>query len=414
MNPSWRLEFPVLVAAADALASIAVIRSLGRAGYPVHACSPRAEGLGLYSHFARARVVCPSHEDPIFLDWLRRYIQQNAIRAIIPTEGWLLALRKSFSEFSPLLPFSSSESVVYAAMSKADQIETCLRHPMVSNAQNHMPPFIILQESDGPPRAEALEDLGLPLYIKVDGCHSRGSKNSAVYPAESALQALESLKRLSQSYKKILVEGHVAGRGAGVFFLRWKGQLLAEFMHLRVHEVPHTGGVSSYRRSWWHQAIRDDALAKLQAMDWEGVAMMEYRWNPSTDQFFFLEMNGRFWGSLHLALFAGVDFPTLLLDAFQGHAQSSVVRSRASTRCRYTFPRDLLYVWSTWKDMQIGWAAKLAVAFKFFLLGLDPRVHSDLWFPHDRMLYWRQLGRFLREELQSRFAKGSPAASTDG
>src|SRR4029077_449257 len=138
------------------------------------------------------------------------------------------------------------------------------------------------------------------------GCHSRGHEGSAVYPVRSAGEALESLKGLSRTYKKILIEGHVPGRGAGVFFLHWRGRLLAEFMHLRVHEVPHTGGVSSYRRSWWHQGMRDDGLAKLQAMDWEGVAMMEYRWNPSTDDFWFLEMNGRFWGSLHLALFAGV------------------------------------------------------------------------------------------------------------
>ena len=401
MNPSWRLAFPVLVAEAHSLGSIAVIRSLGRAGYPVHACSYRAEALGLYSRFAHVRVVCPAYRDPTFLDWFRRYIKQHRIRAIIPSEGLLLAIRTSFSEFSPLLPYSSSESIVYAAMSKADQIETCLHNPMVTVAQHHIPPFILLQESDGLPPAKTLEALGLPLYIKVDGCYSRTCEGSAVYPARSASQALESLKRLSRTYKKILIEGHVAGRGAGVFFLRWRGHLLAEFMQLRVHEVPHTGGVSSYRTSWWHQAMRDDALAKLRAMDWEGVAMMEYRWNPSTDQFCFMEMNGRFWGSLHLALFAGVDFPTLLLDAFQGHAPAPLVRPRAGTRCRYTFPRDLMYVWSIWKDKQIGWAAKLVVALKFFLLGLDPRVYSDLWFPSDRMLYWRQLVRFLGEQLQS-------------
>jgi len=65
----------------------------------------------------------------------------------------------------------------------------------------------------------------------------------------------------------------------------------------------------------------DDALAKIKAMKWQGVGMMEYRWDPTTDQFYFLEMNGRFWGSLHLALFAGVDFPALLLDAFHAHRQ---------------------------------------------------------------------------------------------
>src|ERR1700757_2966158 len=126
MNPSRRLEFPVLVAEAHSLGSIAVIRSLGRAGYFVHACSHRADALGFYSRFTHTWVVCPAYHDPTFLDWLRRYIRQHRIRAIIPSEDLLLAVRTSFSEFSPLLPYSSSESVVYAAMSKADQVETYL------------------------------------------------------------------------------------------------------------------------------------------------------------------------------------------------------------------------------------------------------------------------------------------------
>jgi hypothetical protein len=401
MNAAWRSELPVLVTEAQALGSIGVIRALGRAGYPVHACSQQPDALGLYSGFAHSRVVCPSYRDLSFLDWLRGYIQDHQIRAIIPSENLLLAIRTSFTEFSPLLPYCSSESLVYAAMSKADQITACVKSPLTKAAANHLPPFLLLQEPYGALRPGALEDLGLPLYIKVDGCYSRKGEGSTVYPASSVSQARDLLASLSADYAKILIEGHVAGRGAGVFFLRWGDQLLAEFMHLRVHEVPHTGGVSSYRKSWWHQAMRDDALTKLKAMDWQGVAMMEYRWDPATDQFYFLEMNGRFWGSLHLALFAGVDFPTLLLDAFHGHLPSPVTGPSKETRSRYTFPRDLMYVWSTWKDRKLGWPAKLNSAFEFFLLGLNPAVHSDLWFPGDRTLYWRQLGRFLKELFHS-------------
>ena len=42
----WRRELPVLVPEAETLGAIGVIRSLGRAGYPVHACAV-AEALGL-------------------------------------------------------------------------------------------------------------------------------------------------------------------------------------------------------------------------------------------------------------------------------------------------------------------------------------------------------------------------------
>jgi len=391
------MEFPVLVAEAHTLGSIATIRSLGSAGYPVHAVSHRSDGLGLYSRFAQAGVVCPGYDDPSFLDWLRCYIKKNQIGAIIPSEGLLLAVRSSFSEFASLLPYSSSESVVYAAMSKADQIGACIHGPRAAASRNHIPAFLLLNSSKQTFQDGELEALELPLYIKVDGCHARERGESAVYPASSLSQARALVERLAASYAKVLVQAHVEGCGAGVFFLRWKGQPLAEFMHLRLHEVPHTGGVSSYRKSWWHQAMRDDAWAKLEAMDWEGVAMLEYRWKPATDQFYFLEMNGRFWGSLHLALFAGVDFPRILVDALQGRLSLPVMGPRQDIRCRYTFPRDVMYVWSILKDVKINVWAKLNAVLEFFALSLNPEVRSDLWFPGDRLLYGRQLGRFIKE-----------------
>lgn len=409
MSQTWRRNSPVLVTEAHTLGSLAIIRSLGRAGYPVHACSRNPDAMGFFSSFSNTRVLCPDYWCPEFLGWLRQYIREHRIRVMIPSEDFLLAIRNSYSEFSPLLPLSSSAAVVYSGMSKADQFEAFTKGPLSAMTQEHLPPFRLLKESNGALGSETLEGLGLPLYIKVDGCHASARRDSRVHMASSVSQALELLQDQIPQFKKILIEGHVPGRGAGVFFLLWRGQLLAEFMHLRLHEVPRTGGVSSYRKSWWHQAIRDDAFAKLRAMAWQGVAMMEYRWDPETDQFHFLEMNGRFWGSLHLALHAGVDFPTLLLDAFHGHPPSPVTGPSGQACCRYTFPRDLMYVWSTWKDSGLGWCAKLGSALEFFLLGLDPRVRSDLWFPGDRMLYWRQVGRFLKEAVQSLWGRSLPS-----
>jgi protein-tyrosine-phosphatase len=47
----------------------------------------------------------------------------------------------------------------------------------------------------------------------------------------------------------------------------------------------------------------------LEHLRWTGVAMVEYRWNAATGDFVLVEINGRFWGSLPLAVAAGVDFP---------------------------------------------------------------------------------------------------------
>jgi hypothetical protein len=110
-------------------------------------------------------------------------------------------------------------------------------------------------------------------------------------------------------------------------------------------------------------------------------------------------MNGRFWGSLHLALYAGVDFPTLLLDAFHGRAQPAVSRYRRGVQCRNTFPADMRYLWSRLKDARLPAGAKMWSALECVLLTLDPRVRADLLFPNDRSLYWESLRRWVREQF---------------
>src|SRR5688572_16771065 len=46
--------------------------------------------------------------------------------------------------------------------------------------------------------------------------------------------------------------------------------------------------------------------------------MVELRMNRSTGEVYLMEVNGRFWGSLQLAIDAGVNFPALLVDWMTG------------------------------------------------------------------------------------------------
>lgn len=392
----WRSQFPVLVVESNAMGSIGVIRSLGRGGYPVHACARFKDALGLLSNYAHTKVVCPNYDQETFLPWLRHYIQHNNIRAIIPSEGLLLALRPVFSEFAHLFPFSNQTEILYGGMSKFDLFESLLINTTRLEIKNHLPPSLLVANMVQIPDIAELEKLGTPLYIKIDGCYSTKQTSGTVYKCYSATEARTQLQKLAPDFQKALIQGYVPGQGVGAFFLLWNGQLLAEFMHRRLHEVPYTGGVSSLRESWWHSAIRDDALNKLQYLNWQGVAMMEYRWDKTTDQFYLMEMNGRFWGSIHLALYAGVDFPLLLLDAFHGRLPTPVEKFPRGMRCRHTFPKEIEYVWSRLKDSRLPLSSRLWSVIEFFQLTLDPRVYSDLFFPGDRKLYWESIKRFLQ------------------
>ena len=50
----------------------------------------------------------------------------------------------------------------------------------------------------------------------------------------------------------------------------------------------------------------------MRALRYTGVAMVEFKVNAKTGEFVLIEINGRFWGSLPLAVAAGANFPLWL------------------------------------------------------------------------------------------------------
>jgi peptidoglycan/xylan/chitin deacetylase (PgdA/CDA1 family) len=381
-----RAACPVLVPQADSLGALGVIRSLGRAGYPVHACSDRADALGLRSRYARTSRVHPALTSPEFFPWLRETLASLGIRAIVPSESFLLALRPHLSELQPLLPFFDP-ALFELAFSKADLFTHLSGDP-------HLPKGLVVEGS--PPALDTLERLGSPLWVKGDAVHSLTGEPSRVLRAETPQEAQRVVSEWLHRYRRLLVQSHVEGIGLGVFLLRVDGQPRARFGHRRLHEVPHTGGVSSLRKSFRVPEVERHALQTLQRVGWNGVAMLEYRWQPGSGDFRLLELNARFWGSLHLALAAGVDFPRLLLDAWLG-AHEPEPRWKPGVRCRNTVPGELEHLWSVLKDPQLPLLRKARSVGAFAALSLDPRVHADLSFPGDRRLYLREATGWARQ-----------------
>ncbi len=60
--------------------------------------------------------------------------------------------------------------------------------------------------------------------------------------------------------------------------------------------------------------LLDASERLISALEWNGVAMVEFKLNRQSGEFCLMEINGRFWGSLPLAVAAGADFPSMLLD----------------------------------------------------------------------------------------------------
>jgi len=110
-----------------------------------------------------------------------------------------------------------------------------------------------------------------------------------------------------------LVQAFVPGQGKGVFALCDRGRALAWFAHERLRDVRPSGSGSSVRRSVpLSPRLQSPAERLLAAMQFHGPAMVEFR-EVEGEEPVLMEVNGRFWNSLQLAIEAGVDFPALWL-----------------------------------------------------------------------------------------------------
>jgi predicted ATP-grasp superfamily ATP-dependent carboligase len=104
-----------------------------------------------------------------------------------------------------------------------------------------------------------------------------------------------------------------------MFTLIWGGELVAAFAHRRLREKPPAGGVSVYSESIpVDPQLLERGVRLLHDFAWQGVAMLEFKIDRRTGRPYLMEINGRLWGSLQLAIDAGVDFPALLVACALG------------------------------------------------------------------------------------------------
>ncbi len=172
-----------------------------------------------------------------------------------------------------------------------------------------------------------LSALGVPLV-----------KAEYVYSFEQLTQVLATYEPVGEFP---LIQEYRKGVGLGQFFLIHDGQVLQRFQHQRIHEWPPEGGYSTVCRSLSqaeHQELSRLSEALLKALDWEGVAMVEYRYDEATKQAVMMEINGRFWGSFPLAYHANAGFAWRLYQAGvygRGLPESQVT---PGLECRFMVP----------------------------------------------------------------------------
>lgn len=324
LTPSSAVQRPVsvLVVHGDSFISLSIVRSIGRQGVPVSVLYS-GNGVAARSRYCSYKEKYSSESEVIHR--VRKVIAERAITHVIATSENLISLLNRFrEEFEGLCTFLFPPQQIFERSLQKDQTLAIAEQIGVPIPRT----ITVAQSAD----LEPCRELNYPIAVKPRG--GGGAEPFKVQYCNSHQELTEMLRGILDG-NSFLVQEYVRGSGVGIEVLMRRGAPLMVFSHVRIREYPPTGGVSTCCKSIKPDPVLVDySVRLLQAMEWEGVAMVEFKVNYETHRVGLMEVNGRFWGSLPLAIQAGADFPFQLLWTASASDLKEPFRPKYGVLCR--------------------------------------------------------------------------------
>ena len=390
----------VLVTDGNNRAALAITRSLGRQGYRVFVGAETQRSLAGASRYCSGRLQypIPNRSPEKFLASILDFIALKKIDILMPaaeTTTIHCMKLKSALEGRCAVPFQSFDTVRRAA-SKYEvlQLADRLNVPIPKTFFLHAP-------ADVGQAINFCKQSGYPVVVKPSRSrldHTFGHYSSGAQYAKCAADLERIVRQCTPASFPLLVQERVQGPGVGLFACYNQGTPVAHFSHRRIREKPPSGGVSVLRRSYpVNPELKRFADLLLGALTWHGVAMVEFKRDDRHGGYRLMEINGRFWGSLQLAVDAGVDFPLMLARIAEQKAVPPVLAYDLNVQTRWLWGDiDALLVRLLKRDDKLN----LPVGFPNRKRYLTEFLHFDPKIQKLEVLKLRDPGPFILETLR--------------
>ena len=384
----------VLVLDANQRSALAVTRSLGSHNISVITADETPTALSGCSHFSEQYFFYPSpcKQSDAFISAIVELCKKEKVSVIFPMTELTAALLLSHSEQLPgiTLPFADINSVEtlsnkYSLMKLAESLNVPIPKTWYVNSLESLP--------------VSLNDVQYPLVLKPGKSwleYEGEWLHTSVRFADDPSQATSILAQ-DPAFKasSFMLQENVPGKGEGVFALYDRGRPLAFFAHKRLREKPPRGGVSVLSES---AAIDPKLLSYSKSLlghvGWHGIAMVEFR-VAEDGTAHLMEINTRFWGSLQLAVDAGVDFPWLLYRTAIGEKVLPNGSYTIGRRLRWLLG-DLDSLYLTLRDREFSITEKLTAILNFLIpRPFITRHQVNRW--NDLKPFWWEIKQYLRD-----------------
>jgi len=147
--------------------------------------------------------------------------------------------------------------------------------------------------------------------------------------------------RYNFSNHNLLIQEYIKGEGHGYYALCKKGEVLCQFMHKRIMEYPITGGPSVVAQAFYDKDLENLGRKFLSALQWNGVGMVEFKYDKRDGIYKLMEFNPKFWGSLILSIKSGVNFPLYAVRMALGEDFKPVLKYKKGLVCHWPFPGEI-------------------------------------------------------------------------
>ena len=396
----------VLITDAGRGSAVAFIRSLGRRGWKVTAADADPASPGFRSRFTTDRLLYPrpSERPDAVVEAILARVERDGIDLVVPiTDELLLPLAEARDRFAGLTTLAVPDPAGLAVTH--DKSAT---FALAERLGVPVPPTRVVEA--GMDLAAAGAELGYPVVVKPVASREvlpdrTISSHVVSYAADPA--ALASRLAALPPGTRVLLQRWLPGDGIGVELLMDHGQPLAAFEHRRLREFPPTGGASSLRESVpLDEDLYEHAVRMLRELGWTGLAMVEFR-RGRDGVGYLMEINGRVWGSLPLAVRAGIDFPGEVAELLMG-GRSVTDGTGPDTAYRRGVRGRNLRLEIAWigsvlsgrrRQRGMPWPSRRKALGALASL-LDPRIGDDLMAWSDPTPGLAQLGTIARDALR--------------
>ena len=341
----------VLMTDGHTLHALAAIRGLGKAGHEVIVAIPASKMNTVVRPLAMQSKYCKNSQrlkaDDFNYDlksdsWqarLQKLIEQNNIGCLMPLKGDTFSkiIMSGFDKGCNIKSLLPSKEAFEIAYDKKKSFEWL--------AQNGFPI----------PKSNIMKLINdnYPLIV-IKPTVAQGSKGlKYVRPAHYFTDHSDQYNYFDGNH---IFQEYIPGENYGFFAIYREGKLHSHFMHKRIRQYPITGGPSACAMSVKEPGLLDIGRQVFDRLDWNGVGMVECVRDNRTGEFKIIEINPKFWGSLDLAIHAGVNFPDLYCRLANGENVRPVTSYREIT-FRWLFPNDFMHMLAKfgfsagfWKD----------------------------------------------------------------